>query len=109
MIIPEARAAIDRDIAYLRARAAPDVVDRWFTGLIDAIRSLSTMPKRCSLIPEHWMFEDEFRHLLYGSRRHQKRIIIFFESNVVNVVHYRHGSLPPLSLDEQDSPPELDS
>ena len=63
-ITPEAQAAIDRDIAYIRLGASSEVVERWYAGLIEAILSLSHMPKRCAVIPEQWMFDDEFRQLL---------------------------------------------
>ncbi len=47
VITPEAQAAIDRDIAYIRLQASPEIADRWYHGLIEAIASLSDMPK-CS-------------------------------------------------------------
>ena len=62
VITPEAQASIDRDIEFIRLHASPDTAERWFAGLIEAIRSLSTMPKRCGLIPENWLFDEELRH-----------------------------------------------
>ena len=63
VITPEAQAAIDRDIAYIRQQASPEIANRWYDGLIEAIASLSDMPTRCGVIPEQWLFDDEFRQL----------------------------------------------
>ncbi len=71
VITPEAQAAIDRDIVYIRQQASPEIADRWYHGLIEAIASLSEMPTRCGVIPEQWLFDDEFRQLLYGRRQHK--------------------------------------
>ena len=96
-LTPEAQAAIDRDIAYVRARALPEVAERWYQSLMEAIESLSSMPTRCAVIPEQWLFDVEHRHLLYGRRHHERRIIFFVDEDTVHIVHYRHGNLPPLS------------
>ncbi len=45
VITPEAQAAIDRDIAYIRLQASPEIADRWYHGLIEAIASLSACPR----------------------------------------------------------------
>ncbi len=98
VITPEAQAAIDRDLAFIRLHASPDVVDRWFTGLMGAIASLSSMPTRCRLIPEsRGFFKPDFRQILYGRRHQVRRIIFLIEGDAVHVVHYRHGMRPQLS------------
>ena len=107
VVTPEAQAAIDRDIAHIRLHASDEVTERWYAGLIEAIASLSHMPTRCSAIPEQWMFDGEFRQLLYGRRHHKRRIIFLTEGDTVYVVHYRHGSLPPLRGPEELGPPLL--
>ncbi|MDA1266030.1 MAG: type II toxin-antitoxin system RelE/ParE family toxin [Planctomycetota bacterium] len=107
MITPEAEAAIDRDIAYIRLQASQEIADRWYHGLTEAIRSLSSMPARCGVIPEQWLFDDELRQLLYGRKHHKRRIIFFIDDATVYVVRYQHGSLPPLSRPEDLGPPLL--
>ena len=104
VITPEAQAAIDRDIASIRLQASPEVADRWYHGLVEAIASLSDMPTRCVVIPEQWLFDDEFRQLLYGRRQHKRRIVFFIDDATVYVVCYQHGSLPPLSGPEELGP-----
>ena len=101
VITTEAQAAIDRDIAYIRLQASPEIADRWYHGLIEAIASLSDTPTRCGVIPEQWLFDDEFRQLLYGRRMHKRRIIFFLDGDTVYVVRYQHGSLLPLSGPEE--------
>ena len=107
VMTPEAQAAIDRDIAYIRQQASPKIADRWYHGLIEAIASLSDMPTRCGVIPEQWLFDDEFRQLLYGRRQHKRRVIFFIDDDTVYVVRYQHGRLPPLSGPEELGPPSL--
>jgi len=97
VITPEAQAAIDRDLARIRLQISAAVAERWHAGLTEAILSLSHMPTRCCVIPEGRLFEAQLRELLYGGRGHERRIVFFVEGDTVHVVHYRHGSLPPLS------------
>ncbi|MEE8467368.1 MAG: hypothetical protein V3T22_02875 [Planctomycetota bacterium] len=44
------------------------------------------MPTRYGEIPEQWLFEDEFRQLLYGRRHNKRRIIFFIDGDTVYVV-----------------------
>ena len=96
VVTPEAQAAIDRDVAYVRDHASARVAERWYRGLIAAIASLSDMPTRCGVIPEQPLFEVELRQLLYGGRQHKRRIIFWIDDDCVCVVSIQHGSLPPL-------------
>jgi plasmid stabilization system protein ParE len=100
VITPEAQKAIDSDLAFIRLQASPVAANRWFSGLVEAIASLSVMPMRCRVIPESCYFEPELRQLLYGRRHHVRRIIFIIEGDTVHVVHYRHGSLPQLDGSE---------
>lgn len=97
VLTPEAQAAIDCDIAYVRRHASRRVADTWYGGLIEAIASLSVIPLRCSVIPEHGLFDEEIRQLLYGRRRHLRRIIFFIDGDSVYVVRHQHSRMPPLS------------
>lgn len=66
----------------------PENASRWLDGLQEAIESLTTQPRRCSLAPESRSFADEIRQLLY----HRHRILFMIEHDVVFVLHIRHGS-----------------
>jgi|GEM_PF-4106632 len=53
---------------YLLGRNS-DYAERWQKGLEEAVVSLETFPRRCSLAPENYSFPYELRQLLYGSYR----------------------------------------
>lgn len=97
VITPEAQRGIERDLAFIARRASEGVVERWHAGLVAAIGSLAEMPERCGLIPEGAMFDEELRQLLYGPARHRRRVIFVIKGDTVHVVHYRHGSRPPMT------------
>ena len=97
VVTPEAQAAIDRDIAHVRREASREVADAWYCGLIEAIASLSVIPMRCAVIPEHGLFEEEIRQLLYGRRPHLRRIMFFIDGDAVYVVRYQHSRMPLLN------------
>ena len=101
VVTPEAQAAIDLDIAWIRLFASSEVTDRWYLGLIEAIASLSHMPTRCGAIPEQWLFDNEFRQLLYGSRQYKRRVIFLIDGDTVYIVRYQHGSLAPSSRSDE--------
>lgn len=63
---------------------------RWYSGMREAIASLSSFPARCSLAPESRTLRYEVRQLIYGSV-HRYRILFTIENNVVRVLHIRHG------------------
>ena len=92
VVTPEAQAAIDDDLGFIRLSASDEVAERWFTGLIAVIASLSTMPTRCALIPESPWCGEEIRQILYGRKQHRRRIIFVIRGDTVHVVHYRHCS-----------------
>ena len=75
-------------------RLSPDVAKRWYDGLLDAIASLDTFPKRCALAPENKDFQDnEVRHLIYRRRRIVYRILFcIIEPDTVRVLHIRHSA-----------------
>lgn len=63
---------------------------RWFNGLERAILSLRTNPDRGSRTPE----SQNFRQILYGSKRHFYRIIysVHHDQSLVQVHHVRHSA-----------------
>jgi plasmid stabilization system protein ParE len=58
---------------------------RWFQELKEAIATLSTSPKRCSLARENAAVPFEMRQLLYGRRAHVYRILFTIEADIVYV------------------------
>ena len=74
----------------------PDFAGIWYDGLLDAIASLDTFPRRCPVAPENDNYPDiEVRHLLYRQGRTVYRILYcIIEPDTVRVLHVRHGSRP---------------
>lgn len=61
----------EADSAFLRLSqvVSPAKASQWYSGLLQAIESLSQMPKRCPLARENEYFSEEIRQLLYGRGR----------------------------------------
>jgi plasmid stabilization system protein ParE len=73
-------------------RQEPQYADRWWNGLMDAILSLESMPRRCPVIQEQGHLEEELRQLIYESHR----IIFSLSGNKVRVLRVYHGARRPL-------------
>ena len=73
----------------LLAEGAGETGIRWFLALEDAIASLATFPRRCTLAPESKEFPFEVRQLLYGSKLRAYRILFTIEDATVYVLHIR--------------------
>jgi plasmid stabilization system protein ParE len=68
-------AEAEADSAFLRLSQISSSVkaSQWYAGLLEAIASLSQMPKRCPLARENEHFSQELRQLLYGRGRNSYR------------------------------------
>jgi plasmid stabilization system protein ParE len=68
----------------------------WYEGLLLAIDSLTTMPRRCGLARENEFFSQEIRQLVYGRGRNAYRIVFTIlpgdEVSIVRVLRIRHAS-----------------
>jgi plasmid stabilization system protein ParE len=77
----------------------------WYDGLLLAIRSLSTMPRRCSLARESDNFSGELRQLLYGRGRNCHRIIFSIVEtetvSFVRILHVRHAAQQTIGEEPQ--------
>ena len=67
---------------------------KWFNGLEAAIDTLEQFPGRCPLAPESRAAQQQFRHLLYGSKRDVYRVIYDIDErrNLVRVRAIRHSA-----------------
>jgi plasmid stabilization system protein ParE len=74
-----------------------------FEGLMSAIYSLETMPRRCAVIPEAEDFLYEYRQLIF----HSHRIIFHIDEkrNAVIVLRVYHGSRERIRIEELGIPP----
>jgi toxin ParE1/3/4 len=70
----------------------------WYSGLKEAIRTLSSNADRCPMTPE----APDLRHLLYGSKPHVYRVIyrVLERQNQVQVLHIRHGARQAFGADD---------
>ena len=73
-ITPIAEAQIDRAYCWYRERN-PELADRWFRGLMNAIATLQEKPQRCALAVEHEIFPEEVRQLLYGKAKNVYQVL----------------------------------
>ncbi|MGF1603198.1 MAG: type II toxin-antitoxin system RelE/ParE family toxin [Thermosynechococcaceae cyanobacterium] len=91
-------AEAEADNAFLQVSkfVSTDYAKSWYSGLLKAVKSLSTMPKRCPLARENQYFSQEIRQLLYGRGRSSYRILFtILETNgtpIFRVLHLRHAS-----------------
>jgi len=68
--MPTALAEAEEYLRFLENECqANEYATEWWNGLIDALQSLQTMPRRCPIIPEQDGLEEEVRHLIYQSHR----------------------------------------
>lgn len=102
-----AEAAADRIFLRLSKVVSSEQASQWYEGLLEAIESLSVMPKRCSLAKENEYFSQEIRQLLYGKKRNLYRILftVLEDSSTVRILHIRHALQPAIgeALDETDT------
>jgi plasmid stabilization system protein ParE len=103
-------AEAEADSAFLRLSKATSPVksSQWYAGLLQAIESLSQMPKRCPLARENEYFSQEIRQLLYGRGRSSYRLLftILEEQTIstVRILHIRHALQQ--TIGEDPEPPD---
>ena len=72
-ISPQAFEDLDGISAYIR-RGSFESAQRWFNGILAAIRTLRDAPQRCPVAEESQQLEAEVRLLLYGKRNRRYKI-----------------------------------
>ena len=96
-------AEADAYTAFERIReVTPSGADKWLWGIFAAIATLADMPERCPIIPEADELGHPTRHLLYGKRTGQYRIIFDIQEESregprVRVLRIWHGSREALT------------
>ncbi|OKH14886.1 plasmid stabilization protein [Fischerella major NIES-592] len=102
-------AEAEANSAFLRLSQiiSPSRASQWYAGLLQAIESLSQMPKRCPLARENEYFSQEIRQLLYGRGRNLYRILFTIlereEVATIRILHIRHASQQTLG-EEPEKP-----
>ncbi|MCC5605340.1 type II toxin-antitoxin system RelE/ParE family toxin [Nostoc sp. CHAB 5834] len=101
-------AEFEADSAFLGLSqvTSPSRASQWYAKLLQAIDSLSQMPKRCPLAPENEYFSQEIRQLLYGRGRNSYRILFTIlegqEVSTVRILHIRHVAQEILGEDPDE-------
>lgn len=102
-IFSVASSASDEAFLHLCQTTSPTRASQWYAGLLQAIESLSQMPKRSSLERENEYFSQEIRQLLYGRGRNSYRILFTVlerqEISTVRILHIRHAVQQTLGED----------
>ncbi len=101
-----AEAEADRAFVRLSQVISPIKASQWYSGLIQAIESLSQMPKRCPLARENEYFSQEIRQLLYGRGRNSYRVLFTIleeqDLSIVRILHIRHSSQRTIGEDIEE-------
>jgi plasmid stabilization system protein ParE len=99
----------EADSAFIRLSQviSPTKASQWYSGLLQAIESLSHMPKRCPIAREDNYFSQEIRQLLYGRGRNSYRIIFTIlerqDISTVRILHIRHASQQTVGEETDES------
>lgn len=102
-------AEAEADSAFLRLSQAtsPVKANQWYSELLQAIESLSQMPKRCPLARENKYFSQEIRQLIYGRGRNSYRLLfmILEGQNIptIRILHIRYASQQTIGEDPESS------
>ena len=73
-IAPQAFEDLDVIAEYITRRGSVESAERWFNGIIEAIRGLENLPSRCPKAEESEALQSEIRLLLYGKRNRRYKI-----------------------------------
>jgi plasmid stabilization system protein ParE len=70
-ISPRAFDDLDEIARYIKQQGSFEQAEKWFNGIIAAIRTLEDLPHRCPVASESEELGQEVRLLLYGKRNRQ--------------------------------------
>ncbi|BAY40693.1 plasmid stabilization system protein [Nostoc sp. NIES-2111] len=102
-----AESEADKIFLRLSQVTSTEKASQWYVGLLQIIKSLSQMPKRCSLARENDYFSQEIRQVLYGQGRNSYRIIFTIvegqEISTVRILHIRHAAQQTLGKEADSS------
>ncbi|HVT87460.1 MAG TPA: type II toxin-antitoxin system RelE/ParE family toxin [Tepidisphaeraceae bacterium] len=102
LIQPPAETDIEAAYHYIRADSKLSA-NRWLTGLMKVILSLSSFPNRCGLARESREFDEPIRQLNFGRRHNAYRIVFAIRANQIRVLRVLHGARETLLRNELDA------
>lgn len=96
----QAEADIERIFAWLSQRS-PEGAARWYESFWNAAERLKTMPHSCGLAPESDDFNDEVRHMLFGTRKGRTyRALFVVRGDLVQILCVRGPGEQPVKPDD---------
>jgi plasmid stabilization system protein ParE len=96
----QAEADIDRIFAWLSERSQ-EGARRWYESFWEAAERLKTFPLSCGLAPENDLFDDELRHMLFGTKKGRTyRALFVVRGNIVQILCVMGPGERPVRLDE---------
>lgn len=102
-----AKAEADAAFLSFSQYTTPEQAQHWYQGLIEAISTLGTMPRRCAIARENAFFSQEIRQLLYGKGQHTYRILFTVldeqTTPTVRILHIRNAAQQTLG-EAEDKP-----
>lgn len=102
-----AKAEADAAFLSFSQYATAEQSQNWYRGLIKAISSLQSMPRRCSIARENAFFSQEIRQLIYGKGKHTYRILFTVLDELaqptVRVLHIRNASQRTLGESDDET------
>ena len=104
-ISPRAFNDLDEIAEYIKQRGSFEQAQKWFNGIIAAIRSLEDLPHRCPVAEESEELGQEVRLLLYGKRNRRYKVYYSVQQTMpstgtVRVFHVRHWARRSLSPEQ---------
>ena len=102
-----AKAEADAAFLSFSQYATAERAQNWYQGLLKAIASLKSMPRRCALARENPFFSQEIRQLLYGQGQNTYRILFTVLDDqptpTVRILHIRNAAQQTLGeLESED-------
>jgi plasmid stabilization system protein ParE len=102
---PRAFQDLDEIAQYIRQTSSFEQAEKWFSGIMAAIRSLEEMPNRCPVADESEELGEEVRLLLHGTRNRRYKVYYSVQqktrsAGTVRVFHVRHWARRSLNPDQ---------
>ncbi|HEV2382189.1 MAG TPA: type II toxin-antitoxin system RelE/ParE family toxin [Terriglobia bacterium] len=103
-ISPRAFNDLDEIAEYIKQRSSFEQAEKWFNGIIAAIRTLEHSPHRCRVAEESEELGEEVRVLLHGKRNRRYKVYYSVQqtalTGTVRVFHVRHWARRSLNPDQ---------
>jgi plasmid stabilization system protein ParE len=104
-ISPRAFQDLDEIAQYIKENSSFEQAEKWFNGIIAAIRTLEEMPNRCPVAEESEQVGREVRLLLHGTRHRRYRVYYSVQqrtpsAGTVRVFHVRHWARKDPTVDQ---------